>query len=359
MDFPANVKPRSAKSRGPRAMACYICGTQFGLNSYSIHTKQCKKLFEARENKKPPGERKATPQEPASLSSLMQNVQAEEGGLAGISNRLLHELNQAANTSFSENGMVACENCGRTFLEEKLEIHQRSCRATSPARRVHAPLTKREGGASGASFKDGSIRRSVEYSCEGTSVITRPKTASGTSRNSRSQQQPSRPLSATQRKEFVCSGQESQDAYDDKDALRSSVKISDYGRKNEIDEVYRSASSGVDRSMNDLEVETSMAGSMGNSSNMNAMRKHSKQAGPRQKSSENVQYSVPCLRRFMKSQYADKDESVKELLKEKEYESMGLLLKKVENIEQILKDLTSDICDVKRDITCLMNKNSK
>ncbi|CAM9326511.1 unnamed protein product, partial [Laminaria digitata] len=34
--------------------------------------------------------------------------------------------------------LQACEHCGRTFMEDRLKIHQKSCTAESPAKAVGA-----------------------------------------------------------------------------------------------------------------------------------------------------------------------------------------------------------------------------
>ena len=41
---------------------CFICGRQFGRNSYAIHEKSCKKKFLATQAKLPPEKRKALPE---------------------------------------------------------------------------------------------------------------------------------------------------------------------------------------------------------------------------------------------------------------------------------------------------------
>ena len=56
-------KPKKA-TKGPASRVCYVCGRPYGVNSYEIHLKQCKQLWVARENTKPPGERKPLPEDP-------------------------------------------------------------------------------------------------------------------------------------------------------------------------------------------------------------------------------------------------------------------------------------------------------
>lgn len=46
------------------------------------------------------------------------------------------EYNEAATKQFNERALVACPNCGRTFFEDRLVIHLRSCRPGAEAARV-------------------------------------------------------------------------------------------------------------------------------------------------------------------------------------------------------------------------------
>jgi hypothetical protein len=112
---------------------CYICGRQYGLSSYEIHLKQCKELWIARENLKPPSERKALPPEPqihlSSDSSMPQESHSShsraEGRQAGKTLKSLDALNMAASETFNKVSLAQCMYCGRSFLEEKLAIHNR------------------------------------------------------------------------------------------------------------------------------------------------------------------------------------------------------------------------------------------
>lgn len=141
-------KQKSVTS-GPKTRVCYICGRQYGVNSYEIHLKQCKELFLAREETKPLRERKRLPKDPtdsfsktdptgtgsATPHSNGQNETNGHGSTApgGMS---LDEMNKLASEKFNTEVMEACKFCGRTFLAEKLPIHNKSCTADHPARRV-------------------------------------------------------------------------------------------------------------------------------------------------------------------------------------------------------------------------------
>lgn len=115
--------------RGPKTRICYICGRQYGLSSYEIHLKQCKDLWIAREALKPPKERKELPRDPTLDLTCLPSIE-------GTKQLTLEESNALAEKTFNDVSLLPCPYCGRTFLAEKLPIHNRSCTAEKPARRV-------------------------------------------------------------------------------------------------------------------------------------------------------------------------------------------------------------------------------
>lgn len=118
----------------PKALVCHICGREFGTKSLAIHIKACAKKWEDAEAQKPPRERRPVPQAP----SLPVEVPV------GATRADLDRRNEAAMAAFEEQGMVQCEHCGRTFLSERLPVHQRSCTAEHPARAVNKPGAQEE-----------------------------------------------------------------------------------------------------------------------------------------------------------------------------------------------------------------------
>ncbi|CAM9096633.1 unnamed protein product, partial [Ectocarpus fasciculatus] len=113
------------EGRGPKVRICYVCGRGYGLSSYEIHLKQCKAKWEATQERLPKSERKPLPKEPEAGDPL--------GGKGS-----LEAQNEAATQVFNTESLEACANCGRTFLKERLIIHQKSCTSSSPAKRVGA-----------------------------------------------------------------------------------------------------------------------------------------------------------------------------------------------------------------------------
>ena len=98
----------------PKARVCYICGRQYMLHSFAIHITQCRELFEKREALKPAKERRRCPDDPFLNNQHISSMDADA-------------MNDISFKAFN-NSLVPCKNCGRTFLPEKLTIHQHSCK---------------------------------------------------------------------------------------------------------------------------------------------------------------------------------------------------------------------------------------
>ncbi|XP_028048151.1 cactin [Monomorium pharaonis] len=95
--------------RGPKSITCYVCGREFGTASYPIHEPKCMEKWERENNLLPPSQRRPRPQRP----------------VVGIEH---NEWNAAA-WEQSQEQLVPCAKCGRTFLPERLPVHERSCKA--------------------------------------------------------------------------------------------------------------------------------------------------------------------------------------------------------------------------------------
>ena len=112
------------------------------VHSFEIHIKQCKELWEKREALKQPSERKALPRDPVEMFQTGRGGGGEERERGSNINNddapplTLDEINKMATTAFNTESLSTCAFCGRTFLPEKLIIHNRSCTADHPARRV-------------------------------------------------------------------------------------------------------------------------------------------------------------------------------------------------------------------------------
>ncbi|KAI9983018.1 hypothetical protein PInf_006930 [Phytophthora infestans] len=126
---------------GPVTRVCHVCGRQYGLSSFEIHLKQCKKLWVQQEEQKPKNERRPIPKTPPKLG------QGGEDTSKGMSRQELEALNQAAQEAYNVHGMEKCDFCGRTFAEGRLAIHNKSCRADNVSKKSAdgaAPRNKKE-----------------------------------------------------------------------------------------------------------------------------------------------------------------------------------------------------------------------
>ncbi|XP_071997328.1 zinc finger protein 474-like [Engystomops pustulosus] len=111
-DIP-NQKPPVVKP--PPTIVCYICGREFGSKSISIHEPQCLKKWHVENDKLPKNLQRPEPKKP----------EVRQIGAKGSYD--LAALNEAAWQS-AQSQLVPCDICGRTFLPDRLVVHQRSCK---------------------------------------------------------------------------------------------------------------------------------------------------------------------------------------------------------------------------------------
>jgi len=110
----------------PPALVCHICGREYGTTSLRIHVPQCERMWIEREKLKPPRERRPVPQAAQPIGAALNP--RDKNAMAAY--------NEAATQAFNERALVACPNCGRTFFEDRLAVHQRSCKPGKEAARV-------------------------------------------------------------------------------------------------------------------------------------------------------------------------------------------------------------------------------
>ncbi|XP_067886013.1 zinc finger protein 475-like isoform X2 [Heterodontus francisci] len=102
-------------SRRPRTVICYLCGREYGTTSISIHEPQCLKKWHMENDKLPRHLRRPEPRKP------------EVRSITGKGAYDVDAVNEAAWRS-SLDQLVPCDICGRTFLPDRLIVHQRSCK---------------------------------------------------------------------------------------------------------------------------------------------------------------------------------------------------------------------------------------
>ncbi|KAK0180898.1 hypothetical protein PV327_003231 [Microctonus hyperodae] len=99
----------SAK-KGPKTVTCYICSREFGTASFPIHEPKCMEKWERENNTLPPSKRRPVPQRPTvPVDDQQWNAVAWEQ---------------------SQMQLVPCLKCNRTFLPDRLTVHEKTCKAT-------------------------------------------------------------------------------------------------------------------------------------------------------------------------------------------------------------------------------------
>nr|XP_001918320.1 zinc finger protein 474 isoform X2 [Equus caballus] len=124
MTSESQSSPPVIPSRRPGFRVCYICGREFGSKSLAIHEPQCLEKWRIENSKLPKHLRRPEPFKPPPVSgSGSYNLQA---------------ANEAAFQS-PQAQLLPCESCGRTFLPDRLLVHQRSCKPKGERPRLPNP----------------------------------------------------------------------------------------------------------------------------------------------------------------------------------------------------------------------------
>uniref|UniRef100_A0A8C5MI85 Zinc finger protein 474 n=1 Tax=Leptobrachium leishanense TaxID=445787 RepID=A0A8C5MI85_9ANUR len=109
--FPQNLKEWTKNIQNIRFKVCYICGREFGSKSIAIHEPKCLEKWQVENDNLPKHLRRPVPVKP----------QISAGGADDVTE------NEAAWKS-SQAQLLPCGSCGRTFLPERLIVHQRGCK---------------------------------------------------------------------------------------------------------------------------------------------------------------------------------------------------------------------------------------
>ena len=114
------VKEKRLPGQRPRMLVCPLCGREFGSMSLNIHMKSCKEKFERQQRDLPPNQRR-------NADKIIANYNANNARLHAGGNYNMDALNQQAFDQYNNDALVKCEYCGRTFLPDRLAVHQRVC----------------------------------------------------------------------------------------------------------------------------------------------------------------------------------------------------------------------------------------
>ena len=104
-----------------KSLHCPLCGREFGTMSLPIHMKTCRQRFEMEQQNLPRNMRK-------SADRIIEQYNKNNAMLQSTGNYNMDELNNQAFETYNKEALVPCENCGRTFLPDRLIVHLRSCK---------------------------------------------------------------------------------------------------------------------------------------------------------------------------------------------------------------------------------------
>eukprot|EP01012_Entosiphon_sulcatum_P044005 TRINITY_DN584_c0_g1_i1.p1 TRINITY_DN584_c0_g1~~TRINITY_DN584_c0_g1_i1.p1 ORF type:complete len:638 (+),score=65.52 TRINITY_DN584_c0_g1_i1:1565-3478(+) len=149
MDGPVGGKKALGAAAKPQLLVCYLCGQQFGTSSLAIHQPQCyqKKLTEWKNGDK--NTRGPKPRDPATVESAPTSLRNPQD---------IDAFNQQQFGDFTQN-LAQCQNCGRRFLPDRLQVHLRSCnpgasgKGSKPIKGRDAPQRQEGGPKSSSSEK--------------------------------------------------------------------------------------------------------------------------------------------------------------------------------------------------------------
>ena len=114
------IKYKRAPGQKPPGLICPLCGREFGTMSLKFHLKSCKQKFELAQADLPPNRRR-------NADKIIANYEANQNRGMGGGDYNMDALNQQAFDQYNKDALVECEYCGRTFLPDRLAVHQRVC----------------------------------------------------------------------------------------------------------------------------------------------------------------------------------------------------------------------------------------
>ena len=88
--------------------------------SLQFHLKSCKEKFNREQEQLPKNWRK-------NADKILAGYNQNSAKLQSKGNYNIDQMNNDAYETYSQQALVKCENCGRTFLPDRLIVHQRSC----------------------------------------------------------------------------------------------------------------------------------------------------------------------------------------------------------------------------------------
>ena len=119
-----NSPPKRAPGQRPRGLICPLCGREYGTASLQIHMKSCRQKYELQQQELPKHLRKSADK---IIAAYEQNQAMMNAMASGSGTYNFDSMNDQAFDTYNREALVPCSNCGRTFLPDRLIVHQRSC----------------------------------------------------------------------------------------------------------------------------------------------------------------------------------------------------------------------------------------
>ena len=116
--------PRKSPGQRPRGLICPLCGREYGTASLQIHMKSCRQKYELQQQELPKHLRKSADK---IIAAYEQNQAMMNAMASGSGTYNFDSMNDQAFDTYNREALVPCSNCGRTFLPDRLIVHQRSC----------------------------------------------------------------------------------------------------------------------------------------------------------------------------------------------------------------------------------------
>ena len=116
--------PKRLPGQRPRGLICPLCGREYGTASLQIHMKSCRQKYELQQQELPKHLRKSADK---IIAAYEQNQAMMNAMASGSGTYNFDSMNDQAFDTYNREALVPCSNCGRTFLPDRLIVHQRSC----------------------------------------------------------------------------------------------------------------------------------------------------------------------------------------------------------------------------------------
>ena len=116
--------PKRLPGQRPRGLICPLCGKEYGTASLQIHMKSCRQKYELQQQELPKHLRKSADK---IIAAYEQNQAMMNAMASGSGTYNFDSMNDQAFDTYNREALVPCSNCGRTFLPDRLIVHQRSC----------------------------------------------------------------------------------------------------------------------------------------------------------------------------------------------------------------------------------------